>query len=343
VACFNFHFIFKKNMNRKEFLQGMGLVGASTLLPGSEISRATQRMTTSVPPECVLIPSETAGPFPLDLSANTFYFRQDVREDRTGVLHRIKLKIFGTQNCLPMPNVRVNIWHCDKDGNYSGYGNQQGLTYLRGYQITDANGEVNFLTIFPGWYNGRICHVHFQVYVSSVYSAISQFSYPIEAKNALYAVNPTLYTKGADPKTFASDNIFSDGYAYQLTNLELAADGAYDSYLEVSVNASGTSALEKAEPETGGQFKLGQNFPNPFQLRTTVPLTLLNAADVQLEVWDLGGKKLATIQRPRLSAGEHQIEVDLAELGLSVGTYAYQLVATNAHGTFRQSKVMTQG
>jgi protocatechuate 3,4-dioxygenase beta subunit len=330
-------------MNRKDFLQGIGLMGAGTLLSGADLSRGAQRMTASIPPDCVLIPSETAGPFPLDLSTNTFYFRQDVREDRTGVLHRIKMKIFGTQNCLPMPNVRVNIWHCDKDGNYSGYGSQQGQTYLRGYQITDANGEVNFVTIFPGWYNGRICHIHFQVFVSSLYSAVSQFSYPIDIKNALYAANPTLYTKGADPKTFANDFIFSDGYAYQLANLDLAPDGAYDSYLEVSVNASGTSSLEKAEPETGGQFRLGQNYPNPFQMHTVVPFELIHAADVRLELWDLAGKKLATIQRPRLAAGQHQIEVNLGKLGLSAGTYAYQLVATNSYGTYSQSKVMTKG
>ena len=71
-----------------------------------------------------------------------------------------------------MPNVRVNIWHCDKDGNYSGYQSQQGLTYLRGYQMADANGEVEFITVFPGWYNGRTCHIHFQVYVSETYAAI---------------------------------------------------------------------------------------------------------------------------------------------------------------------------
>ncbi|MEZ4687486.1 MAG: hypothetical protein R3B47_15900 [Bacteroidia bacterium] len=99
-----------------------------------------------------------------------------------------------------MQSVRVNIWHCNKDGLYSGYdGNnnpgQAGLTYLRGYQMTDANGEVEFITILPGWYNGRICHIHFQVYVSSSYAAISQLTFPIADKNAIYQANSTLYTK----------------------------------------------------------------------------------------------------------------------------------------------------
>src|SRR5262249_22813469 len=152
---------------------------------------------------------------------NTFYFRQDIRETQQGVQFNLKLKIFGIGNCLPMPNLRVNIWHCSNVGLYSGYdqpGNvgQAGLTYLRGYQFTDANGEVEFITIFPGWYNGRICHIHFQVYVSSSYAAISQMTFDIPAKNAIYAANPTLYPNGADPTNYSADNVFSDGYSYQI-------------------------------------------------------------------------------------------------------------------------------
>lgn len=112
----------------------------------------------------------------------------------------LKLRVIGSENCLPMNNVRVNIWHCDKDGLYSGYSQQNnqgqaGQTYLRGYQFADANGEVQFETIFPGWYNGRICHIHFQVYVSSVYAAISQLTFPLDIKNKIYTDNSSLYTK----------------------------------------------------------------------------------------------------------------------------------------------------
>jgi protocatechuate 3,4-dioxygenase beta subunit len=160
-------------MNRKDFLKGLGVAGAGSLLAGSVVKGAEAMTLASMPPNvCTLIPSETAGPFPLDLSDNNFYFRQDIREDRTGTLHHVRMRIIGMENCAPMSNVRVNIWHCDRIGNYSGYGTEMGLTYLRGYQIADANGEVEFVTIFPGWYTGRIAHIHFQVYVSSVFAAV---------------------------------------------------------------------------------------------------------------------------------------------------------------------------
>ena len=335
-------------MKRKEFLQGLGLVGAGSMLP-APVFKATNRTQQSgpMPPNCVLIPSETAGPFPLDLTANQTFFRQDVRESKPGVQLNLKLRITGEDNCEPMPNLRVNIWHCDKDGLYSGYSQQNnqgqaGLTYLRGYQMTDVNGEVEFITIFPGWYTGRICHIHFQVYVSSVYAAISQLTFPIATKNAIYAANSSLYTKGADPLSFSSDNIFSDGYAYQLSTLTPnATTGGYDAYLDVTIKGAGTTGLANHEPETGGQFKLGQNFPNPYVEETTIPFTLANPSDVLIELWDLTGKKVAEIRKTGLGAGTNSIVVNTQSLGLPTGNYVYQLQVENSNGVFRQCKMMS--
>lgn len=332
-------------MNRKDFLKGAGLAGLGLALPTSKISASPTNKLELVN-DCVLIPSETAGPFPLDLTENQTFFRQDIRESEEGVQLNVKLKIVGLDNCEPMSNVRVNIWHCDKDGVYSGYntGNNPGDpngTQLRGYQFTDANGEVEFITIFPGWYNGRICHIHFQVYVSSSYSAISQLTFPIDAKNDLYSDNSSLYTKGDDPLSFAQDNIFSDGHEYQLATLEENTTGGYSSYLEVTVQGSGTTGIGHIERETAKVFELGQNFPNPYQDRTTIPINLKQASDLKLELWNLSGRKVATVLNERKGAGEYQIEVNPSQLGLPNGNYVYQLEANNGNGIFRLPKIMT--
>ncbi|MDQ3015349.1 MAG: hypothetical protein M3R25_01310 [Bacteroidota bacterium] len=327
-------------MKRKDFLRGFGIAGVSTILPHSSVSSSS--LFTPPPGGCSLIPSETAGPFPLDLSENQIYFRQDVREDRTGPQHDLKIKIIGLENCLPMPNVRVNIWHCDKDGLYSGYQTQVGRTYLRGYQITDANGEVNFTTIFPGWYNGRICHIHFQAYVSSIYAAISQLTYPIAEKNELYAANSAQYTKGPDPLSFNQDGVFADGYAYQLATLTPnATTGGYDSYLEVTIQGSGLTGLAKAEPETGGQFKLFQNHPNPYSEQTTIPFEMKFSGNAFLEIWDLSGRKRAELSQPGLSAGTYSFYVHPLKLNLPIANYVYQLRVENSNGIFRQAKMMS--
>lgn len=329
-------------MNRKDFLSGLSLAGVGSLLSGAFLLSNDAKAKTPPPPDCTLIPSETAGPFPLDLTANTEFFRQDVREDREGVQLNLRMKIIGVNNCEPMPNVRVNIWHCDKDGNYSGYQSETGLTYLRGYQIADANGEVEFVTIFPGWYPGRICHIHFQVYVSSSYSAVSQLTFDLDTRNAIYAAYPDIYTKGPDPLNYNSDNIFSDGYAYQVATLtENETTSGYDSYLEVAVQGSGVVGVGHLEKETAKQFKLGQNFPNPYVGETTIPYHLNYQSDVKLELLDLEGKQVFSTVEKSKSAGDHQLALNMDSLNLITGNYVYQMEVTNNNGSFRVCKLMT--
>lgn len=336
-------------MKREEFLKGIGLAGMASVLPFGALRAqpGAAAKTTS----CTLIPSETEGPYPLDTVANSAILRQDIRETKTGVQLNVKMRIIGDANCLPMQNVWVKIWHCDKDGYYSGYSNSgylgtqdnTGATFCRGVQITDANGEVEFITIFPGWYTGRVTHIHFRVYISSVLTATSQFTFPVAEKNAIYTGNSLYSTHGADPMDFASDNVFNDGYALQMATLTPnTTTGGYDTYIEATISGTGngTAGLAQLEPETAGQFKLTQNFPNPFATSTTVPFTLTNASDVALELYDLAGRKVGEI-RQSLPAGENSMHVDLNSMGLSAGTYIYQLVVSNVNGTYRQCKVMT--
>jgi protocatechuate 3,4-dioxygenase beta subunit len=334
-----------QHMNpRRKFLKNAGFASLTGI---SALASDRSRFTPS-PAACTLIPSETAGPFPLDLNESATYLRKDIKENKTGAALRLKLKIIGLANCAPMRNVRVNIWHCDKDGLYSGYSQnnnpgQAGLTYLRGYQFSDANGEVEFTTIFPGWYTGRICHIHFQVYVSASYAAISQLTFDPVAKNALYAAFPTFYTKGADPLTYATDNIFSDGYTYQVASLTRdAASGEYQSYLEIAIQGSGTVGLSHQEKEAAKYLSLQQNFPNPFVHNTTIPYTLHSPAQaVKLELWDTQGKKIKSLDLGSKAKGPHQFYLPLDSLGLAPQNYIYQLEVKNANGIYRLNSMMT--
>ncbi len=334
---------------RRDFLRLSGLAGAATLIPFNK-SSVKKSNTLVVGGGCTLIPSETAGPYPLDLHNNQAMFRTDIRETQEGIQLDQTLKIIGAVNCLPMPNCRVDVWHCSAHGYYSGYTtnahqgvqNHAGETFLRGIQMTDANGEVHFTTIFPGWYPGRIVHIHFQIFLSSVLQVTSQLTYPLTEKNAVLTSHTPYTTYGADPQTFNTDNVFSDGYALQLATLTPnASTGGYNSYLEVTIDGTGTTALQQLEPETGGQFKLEQNYPNPFNVETIVPFTLKENSDVKLDLFDLSGKKVATISRTGLSAGEQKIEISLKNLNLPKANYLYQLEVENSIGTFRQAKMMT--
>lgn len=333
--------------NRRNFIKTLGLASAGTLVPVAPIF-GQELISKKTASSCTLIPTETAGPFPLDLTANTAFFRQDIRESKAGVQLNLKLKIIGDQNCEPMQNVRVNVWHCDKDGVYSGYNTAQNpgstsSTYMRGYQMTDSNGEVEFITIFPGWYNGRICHIHFQVYINSTYAAISQLTFDVTTKNAIYTNNSSIYTNGTDPMTLANDNIFSDGYSYQMASLTPnSTTGGYDAELEVTVEGTGTTVgLPNYEKLMAQSFSMGQNYPNPHNGSTSIPFTLNETSDVKLVIFDLMGKKVTEINKSGMTSGDHELDLDFNSLGLSIANYVYQLEVQNSLGTYVDSKIMT--
>ncbi len=177
--------------------------------------------------------------------------------------------------------------------------------------------------------------------MSSAYSAVSQFTFDIAAKNALYAANSTLYTKGADPLLPQNDNVFSDGYALQIATLTRnETTGAYEAYFEAVIQGSGTTTgyLEK---ETAKYMALGQNYPNPCSGMTTIPLTLKSPARVRLSLWNLAGQKIWELDGGTLNTGEHLFPIDFSALNLPMASYAYQVEIENGQGIYKDCKMIT--
>lgn len=327
-------------MKRATFLKSIGWAGAVMAMPLDRL-KISRQLTTSGG-ECSLVPSETAGPFPLDLTDNSFFFRQDIREDRIGKQLNLRIRVIGAEDCAPMQNVRVNIWHCDNEGNYSGYGTQEGLTYLRGYQMTDANGEVNFISTFPGWYPGRVCHIHFQVYVNSNYAAISQFTFDHNTVNELYANAPELYPDGADPQTPETDGVFNDGYELQLSGLEPSeVPELYEAFYECTVQGAGNVGISYQDSRTEGQLTLGQNAPNPFRTSTRIPFELKYGGHVHIGLWHPNGECIRSLDLGHLAAGKHELPLNFSALPIPAASYVYQLTLSNADGKFMTAKRMT--
>lgn len=196
---------------------------------------------TSSPGSCVVIPTETIGPYPLSTLLNSsLILRENIAEDKTGVPLQLQLKLVNVNNsCTPL-SAYVYIWHCDKEGNYSGYNSETGKTYCRGVQYTDTNGVAHFTTIYPGWYAGRITHIHFQIFLTTYGSnaqstKISQLAFPQSITQAVY--NSALYTKGQNTSvsSFAADGIFSDGVEYQLATITGSVAEGYVAELEVGI------------------------------------------------------------------------------------------------------------
>jgi len=221
--------------------------------------------STAASGNCSVIPEETGGPYPGDgtnsnasgivnVLTQSGVVRNDIRSSfngptgtAAGIPLTIKLNIINANNgCVAAGNFAVYLWHCDRDGRYSLYSSSvTDQNYLRGVQEADADGNLSFTTIFPGCYDGRMPHVHFEVYRSLAQSTsagnrikTSQFTFPMATLNEVYAT--TGYSSSATNLThisYATDNIFSDGYALQLGAMSGNVTDGYVVTLTVAIAA----------------------------------------------------------------------------------------------------------
>ncbi|MFK0282005.1 intradiol ring-cleavage dioxygenase [Streptomyces sp. NPDC090499] len=183
--------------------------------------------------ECMtLMTSVTEGPYYLDGAL----VRKDITEGKAGVPLTLRLTVVdATDGCTPVKGAAVEIWHCDAWGYYSGYttanpggsapaeseegdsANDQ--TYLRGYQIANANGVVKFETIFPGWYTPRTCHIHVKVhtvgekedgtYEGGKVNYTGQLFFADDIAEEIFTLDP--YSKHTGSYTVLADDMVYDG------------------------------------------------------------------------------------------------------------------------------------
>jgi len=91
-----------------------------------------------------------------------------------------------------------------------------------------------------------------------------------------------------------------------------------------TINVSGVTAVEDAPVrQIPRRYWLAQNYPNPFNPSTMISFHLPVAGDVTLKVYDLLGKKIATLISAQLAAGDHVIEWHAGSL--PSGLYFYKI------------------
>ncbi len=147
----------------------------STPLPTAkqQVGAVATGQACSLTPSLVEVeptPQQTEGPYFVDEMLN----RSDIRSDASdgsvqdGILLRLVIHVYdlgSNGSCAPLKGAHVDIWHANSGGLYSDIqqAGTEGKKYLRGYQVTDDKGTVQFTTIYPGWYQGRAIHIHVKV------------------------------------------------------------------------------------------------------------------------------------------------------------------------------------
>jgi protocatechuate 3,4-dioxygenase beta subunit len=179
-------------------LSGAVMALATAPLASAQTASRTSSESNPIPTDPAsfsqLTPELTEGPFYLDLER----IRRDITEGRPGVPLRLRILVLHVTSGAPIPTAAVDVWHCDAQGEYSGFDHPQRapfppgpppngspppdgrwgfgpgpgrvhqpdnqLTFLRGVQLTGPDGLAEIDSIVPGWYPGRAPHIHVRVH-----------------------------------------------------------------------------------------------------------------------------------------------------------------------------------
>ena len=230
----------RSKLNRREALAGVGSVSLGALLAACGADE--EATTTSVAATggettvqsrggsglaalfdetsaCTLTAEQTEGPYYFDVDK----IRSDIREDREGVELRLAVRVRAAEGCEALRNVVVEIWHADAGGIYSGFDSGAGEEFLRGAQVTDADGIVEFTTIYPGWYVGRTPHIHAMVHVDNSTALTTQLYFDDAVSTAVY--------DGGSPYQTNEGRVTND------------ADGIFDGSLVLDLSEEGNGYL----------------------------------------------------------------------------------------------------
>lgn len=226
-------------LSRREVLASLGMAGAALVLPrmvrDAEASRIRLPGGTLLP-ACVVRPAQTEGPYFVDTKLNRTDLRSEPGADgaKAGVPLRLGFQVSRLDGsaCAPLAGALVDVWQCDGVGIYSGVKDINGMfdttgqQFLRGHQVTDREGRVEFRTIYPGWYEGRTAHIHFKIRTDPAAAKGQEFTSQIyfedAVSDAVYARAP--YTSNRQRRMRnAGDGIFRNGGAQLL--LPVSAEG----------------------------------------------------------------------------------------------------------------------
>ena len=209
-------------------LLGTALVPVSGLLSPAMAQSSLEQAAEigdfleNIPDMCRVTTATVEGPYYIDERL----VRSDIREDQPGVPLEFELRlVIANADCGPIAGAVISIWHCNADGEYSGYlfsnpNEMPNLTaadefghvkqddparFLRGAQTTDADGKVTFRTIVPGWYTPRAVHFHVRAFLSERDMITTQIYLPQSLINTIQSTAEPYKARGVSIYTHEND------------------------------------------------------------------------------------------------------------------------------------------
>ncbi|KAI3543517.1 hypothetical protein CSPX01_06173 [Colletotrichum filicis] len=234
--------------------------------------RNTLQYTSIQNNTCLLAPETIFGPYGVDGEL----VRHDLRETQSGIDFYLDIGIIDVETCEPLEGASASIWACNATGSYASFtgidpdtselldgwskrsdGTTDDETFLRGIQVSDEAGMIEFLTKFPGYYTSRSTHIHVAVqanasdgvgFSQSALQHVGQLFFEEDLLSQVYAVSPySAHLETLNRTTNAEDSVLSsaseDGYS-PFINVSLLGDTVEDGlvgYITIGVNSTGDS------------------------------------------------------------------------------------------------------
>ena len=218
-------------LGRRAALFGLGggtiasvaaLVKPASAQPFIRQSAEIGKTLKSIPNMCRVASATIEGPYYIDQRI----IRSNIREDQPGVPLELQLRVVNASGgCRPINGALVSIWHCNAQGEYSGYlfndpnkmpdasaadatghvPQRDAERWLRGAQVADADGNVTFQTIVPGWYTPRAAHIHVRAFLNDKTMVVTQLYFPQSLLNTIQSTHKDYKSRGVSIYTNEND------------------------------------------------------------------------------------------------------------------------------------------
>jgi protocatechuate 3,4-dioxygenase beta subunit len=203
----------EKRLTRRSSLVALGGIAAAAAGWRTDDAGAGPAAVASGAVSCVLTPEMTEGPYYVPDEA----VRRNITEGLSGTPLALHLTVVNASTCKPIAGAKVDVWHANALGVYSGVQGNTG-TFMRGIQPTNAHGLALFETVYPGWYTGRAVHIHVKVHLGGNVVHTGQLFFPDSLTDRVYTKAPYSTRPGRDTRN-ATDAIFRNGGSRSMLKL----------------------------------------------------------------------------------------------------------------------------
>jgi protocatechuate 3,4-dioxygenase beta subunit len=209
----------ERRLTRKSSLIALGGLAAAAAGWWTDDAGAGPAAVATGAVTCVLTPEMTEGPYYVPDEA----VRRNITEGLPGTPLALRLTVVNASTCKAIAGVKVDVWHANALGVYSGVQGNTG-TFMRGIQPTNAHGLALFETVYPGWYTGRAVHIHVKVHLGGNVVHTGQLFFPDALTDTVYTKAPYSSRPGRDTRN-ATDAIFRNGGSRSMLKVSRSSAG----------------------------------------------------------------------------------------------------------------------